>query len=57
VAHDGLKVFRFQNDATSHQDNVAAIGHERDAVGDKDPSFGREQSARSDDMIYEGFIT
>ena len=57
VAHEGLKVSRFQDDTTSDQDNVVAAGQERNAVCDKDPSFGREQSARTDDMIYEGSIT
>jgi hypothetical protein len=56
VTHDGLKVSRFQNYTTSNQDDVAAAGQKRDAVGDKDPSFGREQSARPDDTIYMGFV-
>lgn len=57
VTHDGLKVSRLKNYTTSNQDNVAAAGQERDAVRNEDPSFGREQSAGSDDMICDAFIT
>ena len=56
MVHDGLKVSGFQNDATSYQDNVATAGQKRDSISDEDPSFGREQSVRSDDMIYGEFI-
>ena len=57
VTHDGLKVSRFQDDTTSDQNNVVAAGQERNTVCDKDPSLGRKQSARADDMIYEESIT
>ena len=56
VVHDGLKAARFQNDTAPEQDNVAAASQERNAVGDKDPSFCRKQSAGADDVICEGFI-
>jgi len=56
ATHDGLKVSGFKNNTTSDQDNVVAAGQKRNAVRDEDPSFGRKQTARSDDMVCEGSI-
>lgn len=55
MAHDGLKVSRFENDTTSNQDDIVAASQERDAVCDKDPGFGSKQTVGSDDVICEGF--
>ena len=57
MAHDGLEVARLQNGSVLNKDNVVAACQKRDAVRDKDPSFCRKQSARSNDMICEEFIT